>query len=96
MPHLDKLCAEFAPADVRFYALNIWEDGDPIAYVSEKDYGFQVLLAADDVAQDYGVKGTPAVIAVDADRRVIYVRKLGASPAQVTDDLRTVLKKLGH
>jgi thiol-disulfide isomerase/thioredoxin len=91
MPHLEKLRQEFAPAGVNFYALDIWEDGDPVAYMKENGYGFHLLLNGDEVAKTYGVKGTPGLFVVDANRAVLYVRKSGTSPTRVESDLRFVL-----
>ena len=92
MPHLEKLRQEFAPA-VRFYALNIWEDGDPVAHLADNGYGFHLLLEADAVAKGYGITGTPGLIVVDGNRGVIYMRKSGTSPGQVETDLRAALAK---
>jgi thiol-disulfide isomerase/thioredoxin len=91
MPHLEKLREEYAPGGVNFYALNVWEDGDPVAYMKKNGYGFHLLLDADEVAKAYGVKGTPALFVVGANREVLYVRKSGTSPTQVESDLRFVL-----
>lgn len=94
MPALDAVRAEFAADEVTFYALNIWEEGDPVAYVREHGFGFELLLRADAVAAEYGVKGTPALLIVDAARRVVYVRKSGTGPAQVARDVRTILRQV--
>jgi thiol-disulfide isomerase/thioredoxin len=94
MPHLEKLRQEFVSDGVNFYALDIWEDGDPVAYMKENGYGFQLLLNADEVAKTYGVKGTPGLFVVDANRAVLYVRKPGGSPTRVESDVRFVLGNL--
>jgi thiol-disulfide isomerase/thioredoxin len=91
MPELEAVRREFASADVSFYALNIWADGDPLAHMREHNYGFNLLLDADPVAVNYGIKGTPSLIVVDAARRVVYSRKSGTPPARVASDLRAVL-----
>lgn len=96
MPNLEKVRGEFADKGVKFYALNIWEDGDPIAHMREHNYGFDLLLNADEVAKLYGIKGTPGVIVVGADRQVIYIRKSGTTPVQVETDLRFVLNNAAH
>ncbi len=94
MPELDAVRAEFAADEVTFYALNIWETGDPAAYMREQGYGFELLLDADAVAAQYGVKGTPSVLVVDAARRVVYVRKSGTAHAQVARDVRAILRQV--
>lgn len=71
LPHLEALHREFAPRGVRFYALDIWEDGDAVAYFHAHGYHLPLFLAADLVAEDYGIEGTPGIVVVDpAGRRV--------------------------
>lgn len=94
MPELEAVRAEFATGDVIFYALDIWEDGDPVRYMRERGFGFELLLDADPVAAQYGVKGTPSLLVVDADRRVVYVRKSGTGPSQVARDVRAILRQV--
>jgi cytochrome c biogenesis protein CcmG/thiol:disulfide interchange protein DsbE len=94
MPHLESLRQEFSDRGVTFYALNIWEDADPIAYMRDKNYGFRLMLEADDVAKEYGIKGTPGLIAVDASRKIIYQRTSGTSPEQVETELTNALGNL--
>ncbi len=91
MPHLEKLRREFGEAGVEFYALNIWEDGDPVAHMKEHGYGFHLLLEADEVARAYGVKGTPGLIVVDEERAVVYTCKSGTAPGRVESELRSML-----
>ncbi len=90
MPHLEQLRQEFAPT-VRFYALNIWEDGDPVTYLADNGYGLQLLLEADAVAKGYGITGTPGLLVIDQNRSVIYMRKSGTTPDQVASDVRAAL-----
>lgn len=91
MPHLEAVRADYAEKGVRFYALNVWEDGDPVAYMQEHGYGMQLMLAADLVAEDYGVQGTPGVYVTDREQRVRYVRPRGAEPQAVETALRETL-----
>ncbi|MEQ8230877.1 MAG: redoxin domain-containing protein [Gammaproteobacteria bacterium] len=90
-PHLAALHAEYAPRGVRFYALNVWEDGDPQAYMARHGYTMTLLEAADLVAEEYGVVGTPAVFVTDRDQRIRYRRRKGEQPADVTRAARAAL-----
>lgn len=94
LPHLETLRAEFEARGVRFYAINIWEDGDPVQYFKDKEIGMALLLDADDVARAYAVKGTPSVIVTDAAFEIVYERKRGASEQDVEDALRNTLNTL--
>ena len=92
MPHLQELADEFQYRNVDFYALNIFEDGDPIAYMKKQGYSFTSLLTADLVAEDYGVLGTPALYVVDENKYILYQRKSGASDEQLKRDVRAILE----
>jgi cytochrome c biogenesis protein CcmG, thiol:disulfide interchange protein DsbE len=95
MPHLKKIRQDYATKGVDFYALNIWEDSDPVSYFSEHNFGFRLLLNADGVATDYGIKGTPGLIVVDQAKNIVYTRNSGTSPKQVAMDVRRALDGLG-
>jgi len=90
-PHLDALRAEYEPRGVRFYALNVWEDGDPIAYMREHGYAMTLITAADLVAEEYGVTGTPAVFVTDRAHRIRYRRGSGEAPREVVGAVRAAL-----
>lgn len=91
LPHMEALYQEFAPRGVHFYAMNIWEDGDAVAYFARHSYHLPLFLAADLVAEDYGVAGTPAVIVVDGDLRIRDLNLDGAAPADIAASLRLYL-----
>ncbi len=82
-PHLEAVRKAFADRAVDFYALNVWEDGDPEAYFAQHGYGMTLLPAADLVAEDYGVQGTPAVYVTDGAQRILYTRRRGEEPEAV-------------
>ena len=76
---------------MRFFALNVWDDSDPVAYFQEHAIGMELLTAADLVAEDYGVRGTPSVFVSDATQRMLYVRQRGDKPANVEQAIRLAL-----
>jgi thiol-disulfide isomerase/thioredoxin len=83
MPHIQKLADEFRDQPVRFYALDVWEDGDPVAHLRERGYTFTLLLAAEPVAEAWGVAGTPGLFVVDRSGIVRYRRASGAGDDDV-------------
>jgi thiol-disulfide isomerase/thioredoxin len=91
MPHLQTLAGEFAGKPVRFYALNVWEDGDPVAHIRERGFSFELLLAAEPAAQLWGVKGTPGLFVVDPDHRVRYLRSSGEDDLDVEIAVRGIV-----
>ncbi len=90
MPELESLKQELDNR-YRFYALNIFEDSDPVAHMRENNYTFTLLVDADPVAADYGVTGTPGVIVVSADKQVLYSRKSGSKPDAVRAAVKSAL-----
>lgn len=93
-PALERVRADFAGRGVHFYALNVWEDGDPEAYLRDHGYHLPLLLAADLVAEDYGISGTPGVYVTDERLYIRYQRSPGAEPTVVEHNLRTTLESL--
>jgi len=72
IPHLQSIVDEYG-AKVRVYAISIREDGDPVAYVTERGLGFTVLPeGGDPVAERYGVKGTPGLFVVDGEGQIRF------------------------
>ncbi|MCC6707970.1 MAG: TlpA family protein disulfide reductase [Gammaproteobacteria bacterium] len=92
LPAMEALYQQFAPRGVRFYAMNIWEDGDAVAYFARHGYHLPLFLAADLVAEDYGVEGTPAVIVVDGEMHIRDLNIDGAAPEEIAASLRLFLE----
>jgi thiol-disulfide isomerase/thioredoxin len=91
MPELAKLQASLPEGSVNFYALNVSEDGDPVAYFKEHGYRFHLLLNADDVEDLYGTFGTPRLFLVDGNKIVRYTLKATTSREELVTDLRANL-----
>jgi thiol-disulfide isomerase/thioredoxin len=73
MPHLQSILDEY-PGRVRVLALSIRDDGDPAAVLAEYGFDFTLLTAADEVAEAWGVKGTPGLFLADARGQVVFDR----------------------
>ncbi|MCW8195022.1 TlpA family protein disulfide reductase [Proteobacteria bacterium 005FR1] len=93
MPRLEKLRKELASSDVRFYALNIWEDGDPVAHMENEGFDFTLLLNADSVAKRYRVRGTPGLFVMNRDKAITYVRAGNSSADEVYAAVKSALEK---
>lgn len=91
MPHIQTIADEFRDQPVRFYALNVWEDADPVAYLEEHGFNFVLLLDAEQVAGAYGVRGTPGLFVVDQQHRVRYLRVSGEDDMDVEIALRETI-----
>lgn len=83
MPHLQEVANVYQDKGVRFYALNVWEENDPVQHLRDRGYTFRLLLFADPVADAYGVKGTPGLFVVDQHHKVLYKRGTGTDDFEV-------------
>jgi thiol-disulfide isomerase/thioredoxin len=81
MPHLQAIREDYRDQGVEVFAVNIWEDDDPEAYLRDAGYDFRLALEGDPVALRYGVDGTPGLFVVDGRGRIVMNRFLVALPA---------------
>lgn len=93
MPELQKLRNELGNQKIRFYALNIWEDGDPLAHMQDEDFDFTLLLDADQVAKRYNVRATPGLFVVRGDKSIEYIRAKNSTTEEVYAAVKAALKK---
>ncbi|HKL50834.1 MAG TPA: TlpA disulfide reductase family protein [Wenzhouxiangellaceae bacterium] len=71
MPHLQSIKDEFGDR-VTVYALNFRDQQDPSAYLKEHGFDFVLLPEAGEVAESWGVKGTPGLFIVDRQRQIRF------------------------
>lgn len=71
MPHLQSLEDEYGKA-ITVYALNFRDQQDPAAHLAEHGFDFVLLPEADDVAESWGVQGTPGLFIVDQKGRIRF------------------------
>ncbi len=93
MPYIQELADEYKDNEVKFYALNVWEDRDPKRYFQKYGFTFHLMMRADLTAEDYGVKGTPALFVIDKSHRIIYVRKSGENDVAVKDAMQKAIEQ---
>jgi thiol-disulfide isomerase/thioredoxin len=89
MPHMEVMYRKYRSKSVKFYAIDIYEDGkiDPVKYFEDKGFTYTMLLDGDDVAKQYGVKGTPGVYVVDKEKKVVYKRPAGVNDVMVKQNV---------
>lgn len=92
MPHIQKIYEAAGPAKLDVYAIDIKDDGDPVATLRERGQTFTLVRDGDAIAERYGVKGTPGLFLVGRDGTVVYRRVGGDAPGKVETALR---EKLG-
>lgn len=91
MPEIQALREAYPAEALDIFAINIWEDGDPVAYMRESGFSYELLLDGDPVTEPYGVEGTPGLFLVDADGRIVYRRPSGAEPRAVREAIEQAL-----
>ncbi len=75
MPLLENVRQDFSDVGVEVFALNVWEDGDPVSRIDEGGFDFRLLLDADSVADAYDVRGTPGLFVVNSEGIIVYRRR---------------------
>ncbi|MEO6690161.1 MAG: TlpA disulfide reductase family protein [Dokdonella sp.] len=91
MPHLQKVYDEAGKANLDVYAIDIKDDGDPVAELRERGQTFTLVRDGNLIAEQYGVKGTPSLLLVDAKGDIVYRRVGGDAPEKVEAQLREKL-----
>ena len=71
MPHLQSVVDEYRD-QVTVYALNFRDQRDAAGYMAENGFDFVLLPNADGVAEQWGIRGTPGLVIVDADGEVRF------------------------
>lgn len=71
MPHLQSIELEYGD-NVQVLAVNFRDKGDPVGFIKNAGYDFTVLPDGGAVAELYGVWGTPGVVVVDEDQRIVF------------------------
>lgn len=86
LPHLQSIRLEYGDR-VKILAINIKEDGDPVAFINDSGYDVTLLLNGDEVAELYEIYGTPGVILLDQDRVIHFdLRHLPrAEPPEISE-----------
>jgi len=95
MPHMEVMHRKYRNKGVKFYFVDIYEDGkiDPVSYYNDRKYSPTLLLEGDDVARQYGVRGTPAVYVIDKNKKVVYKRPAGITDIMVKQNVDLRIKQ---
>ncbi|WP_075188295.1 TlpA family protein disulfide reductase [Teredinibacter haidensis] len=76
---------------VKIFAMNIWEDGDPVGYFDSRDFKLPLILNADAIARRYAVEGTPGVVFIGKDKTIRYLRQPGEDSVAVMRQLQALV-----
>ncbi|MEO7431837.1 MAG: TlpA disulfide reductase family protein, partial [Dokdonella sp.] len=83
MPHLQKVRDAAGADHLDIYAIDIKDDGDPRAELRERGLDFTLITDGDAIAAQYGVKGTPTLLLVNAQGSVAY--RMGSDSPDTTE-----------
>jgi len=84
MPHIQSIVDEYGDDKVEVLAINVFEDGDPLEYLTERAYEFHHLPDGEPVAKIYGVQGTPGLFLVNPAGEVAFdLSRLQQAPKRV-------------
>ena len=97
MPHIQSIRLEYGD-EIRVLAVHFRDDkGDPVAFIKGTGYDFTLLPGGEEIAELYGVWGTPGLLIVDTDRVIRFdlytLPKLDLSAA---GESQTHSKKAAH
>lgn len=79
MPHIQSIHESYPDDMVAVFGVNVWENGDPAAFMDENGFTYGLLLGGDQVAEDYKVSGIPTMYVIDQDGMVAFA-EVGANP----------------
>ncbi len=79
MPEIQSIYEKYSQDDVKVYGVNVWESGDPAAFMDEHGYTYGLLLQGDQVADDYKVTGIPTMYVIGPDGTIAFA-EVGANP----------------
>ena len=88
MPHVQTVYDAAGKARLDVYAIDIKDDGDPVAELRERGQTFTLVRDGDAIADLYGIKGTPGLLLVDRSGAIVYRRVGGDAPEAVEAALR--------
>lgn len=95
MPHLDIIYRKYRSKGVKFYAIDVPEEGkiDPIEYFAAKQLSYTLLLDGTQVAEQFGIKRKPAVFVIDKEKKIVYKRPTGGSDVMVKQNVDLRIKQ---
>lgn len=74
LPGIEKLHRKYSAKGLKVIAVNIREDWQPLTYWKNFGYSFDTVLDGDDVAKNYGIKGTPGIVFIAPSGKVLGVQ----------------------
>ncbi len=74
LPGIEKLHQKYADKGLKVIGVNIKEDWKPKLYWDNHNYHFDTVLKGDAIAEMYGVKGTPGIVFIEPNGKLLAVK----------------------
>lgn len=71
LPGIESLHQKYEDLGLKVIGVNIREDWQPKTYWGNHGYTFDTVLDGDDIADIYGISGTPGIVFIDPNGRVL-------------------------
>ncbi len=71
---IQALHEKYSDKGLKIIAVNIREDWKPHVYWRNHEYTFDAVLEGDNIAQEYGIRGTPGLVFIDPKGKVLAVK----------------------
>lgn len=81
------------PSRVGVFMMNVWETGDPKAFLAETAPSLPLMLQADAVARRFEIGVTPGVVVVGPDHRILYKPGPNTGVETIERELQAVLSQ---
>jgi len=75
LPGIAKLDEKYRNQGLKVLAVNIKEDWKPEVYWRNHEYQFETVLQGDEVAEKYGIRGTPGIVFIAPSGQVLGVQQ---------------------
>jgi len=76
VPEINKLCHEYKPSDVQIFGVEFTKtDSTGLArYINKAGIEYPTLYFGNELAKECGIMAAPAIVLIDANRKVLYSR----------------------
>ncbi len=92
MPEVQHLHETYGGRGLNVFGANVWERSDPLRFMQDAGYTYQILLNADPLAEEMSVEGIPTIVLVGADGEVLY-RTVGVPSEEEAAKLVGVIER---
>jgi len=94
MPGMQRLHERYADDPVSVIGANVFESGDPVAFMEQNGYTYDLITGADAMAEAFEVQAIPAFVLIGPEGDVLY-KAVGYDPAHEKEIAGRIDEALG-